>query len=71
MKVSVPLQGTYLPYSGIDKVIDLCQQVSVPLQGTYLPYEKPFNNKFGFAVSVPLQGTYLPYRQSLRFLSKQ
>ena len=58
--VSVPLQGTYLPYAMITLII-LTNSVSVPLQGTYLPYD--FNVEFTafLIVSVPLQGTYLPY----------
>ena len=36
--VSVPLQGTYLPYKCAKDVIQALK-VSVPLQGTYLPYD--------------------------------
>ena len=37
--VSVPLQGTYLPYTQMVYPLEnLFQKVSVPLQGTYLPY---------------------------------
>ena len=35
--VSVPLQGTYLPYAEIEYEAGY-DAVSVPLQGTYLPY---------------------------------
>ena len=36
--VSVPLQGTYLPYDFYPTPQNLIDKVSVPLQGTYLPY---------------------------------
>ncbi len=38
MKVSVPLQGTYLPYKTLIDIQNQTVEVSVPLQGTYLPY---------------------------------
>ena len=46
-QVSVPLQGTYLPYPGCVFATFLASLVSVPLQGTYLPYiiaRIPFTN---------------------------
>ena len=38
--VSVPLQGTYLPYKDNMRAMSVAFNVSVPLQGTYLPYEQ-------------------------------
>ena len=60
--VSVPLQGTYLPYVVFIFACVRKWLVSVPLQGTYLPYSKTLiGSKNLPIVSVPLQGTYLPY----------
>ena len=41
MQVSVPLQGTYLPYEfhELEEQKGVHIEVSVPLQGTYLPYK--------------------------------
>ena len=38
--VSVPLQGTYLPYQDAIALEINGEMVSVPLQGTYLPYSR-------------------------------
>ena len=59
--VSVPLQGTYLPYDLFPDTMQEYDCVSVPLQGTYLPYATERMMAGMDIVSVPLQGTYLPY----------
>ena len=68
MKVSVPLQGTYLPYETLEQhcMTEFNRIVSVPLQGTYLPYQDAIALEInGEMVSVPLQGTYLPYSRTV------
>ena len=38
-KVSVPIQGTYLPFALVSLMAKF-ECISVPIQGTYLPFEK-------------------------------
>ena len=48
--VSVPLQGTYLPYVRLFESNGIrWEYVSVPLQGTYLPYPVRATHEFPYA----------------------
>ena len=62
-RVSVPLQGTYLPYRKIHLVNGLQTfKFPSPCRGLiFLTSKRDFYFYKGNWVSVPLQGTYLPY----------
>ncbi len=57
--VSVPLQGTYLPYETLEQhcMTEFNRIVSVPLQGTYLPYDTmKLVKAFGKTFPSPCRG---------------
>ena len=63
VRVSVPLQGTYLPYSGLLNVhwehdMESFRPLAGDLSSLRSTWDIDLSTEF---VSVPLQGTYLPY----------
>ena len=64
MMVSVPLQGTYLPYNASMMRYFGMIGVSVPLQGTYLPYVNVGTTTMHFLSFRPLAGDLSSLRKS-------